>query len=65
MTRVKLPAPPQREWVSTTSQSLLLGAISGHGCARDSAYEFMGDIESVAEIPDAKYSNRKNQSRLV
>lgn len=58
------PASPPHEWVSITSQSLL-GAISGHGCAGDSAYEFMGDIESVAEIPDAKYNNRKKQSRLV
>lgn len=57
--------PPPREWVSTTSQSLLQGAISGHDCAGDSAYEFLGDIEFVGEIPDAKDSNRKNQSRLV
>lgn len=50
---------------SPVAQSLK-GAISGHMVVLGlSAYEFVGDIDSVGDIPDAKYNNWKNQSRLV
>lgn len=58
MTQVKPPPPTMR--VGEYHKP-----VSGHGCAGYSAYEFMGSIESVGEIPDAKYNNRKNQSNML